>query len=104
MNHNDVDVYKGDEIIRTLLERTYDNGEKPDGIRIIVGRNTDRVSTKFFESLSNIIWNNDLEIISEIEFCKIEDNYYTDVENGKEIYAKQRALRRTLRESGHLNG
>ena len=36
-----VDLYKDDEIIRVLLDRSAGFGEKPDGVRLIVGRNTD---------------------------------------------------------------
>ena len=66
-----VDLYKGDEIIRVLLNRTIGRGEKPDGIRLIVGRNTDRIRMNCFDTLGNTIWNNRLEILSEIEFCQI---------------------------------
>ena len=38
-----VDLYKDDEIIRVLLDRTIGRGEKPDGVRLVVGRNTDRI-------------------------------------------------------------
>ena len=38
-----VDLYKGDEIIRVLLDHSAGRGEKPDGFRLVVGRNTDRI-------------------------------------------------------------
>ena len=50
-----VDLYKGDEIIRVLLDRTIGRGEKPDGVRLIVGRNTDRISMNCFDTLGNTI-------------------------------------------------
>ena len=53
-----VDLYKGDEIIRVLLDRTIGRGEKPDGVRLIVGRNTDRIRMNCFDTLGNTIWNN----------------------------------------------
>ena len=66
-----VDLYRGDEIIRVLLDRTIGRGEKPDGVRLIVGRNTDRIRMNCFDTLGNTIWNNRLEILSEIEFCRL---------------------------------
>ena len=66
-------------------------GEKPDGFRLIVGRNTDRIRMNCFDTLGNTIWNNRLEILSEIEFCQIGENYYTDAETGKAIQEKRRA-------------
>ena len=38
-----VDLYRGDEIIRVLLDHSAGRGEKPDGVRLVVGRNTDRI-------------------------------------------------------------
>ena len=89
-----VDLYKGDEIIRVLLDRTIGRGEKPDGVRLIVGRNTDRIRMNCFDKLGNTIWNNHLEILSEIEFCQIGENYYTDAETGRAIQKKRDARRR----------
>ena len=50
-----VDLYRGDEIIRVLLDRTIGRGEKPDGVRLIVGRNTDRIRMNCFDTLGNTI-------------------------------------------------
>ena len=93
-----VDLYKDDEIIRVLLDRTIGRGEKPDGVRLIVGRNTDRIRMNCFDTLGNTIWNNRLEILSKIEFCQIGENYYTDAETGKAIQEKRRALGSASRE------
>ena len=93
-----VDLYKGDEIIRVLLEHTIGHGEKPDGIRLIVGRNTDRIRMNCFDKLGNTIWNNHLAILSEIEFCQIGENYYTDAETGRAIQKKRDARRHARRE------
>lgn len=84
-----IDMRKGDEIIRVLLDRSDGRGERPDGIRLIVGRNTDRIRMNCFDTLGNTIWNNRLEILSEIEFCQIGENYYTDAETGKSIQKKR---------------
>ena len=94
-----VDLYKGDEIIRVLLDHSAGHGEKPDGIRLIVGRNTDRIRMNCFDKLGNTIWNNHLEILSEIEFCQIGENYYTDAESGRAIQEKRDARRRARRET-----
>ena len=98
-----VDLYKDDEIIRVLLERTIGHGEKPDGVRLIVGRNTDRIRMNCFDTLGNTIWNNRLEILSKIEFCQIGENYYTDAETGKAIQEKRRARREARHESVRRN-
>ena len=83
-----VDLYRGDEIIRVLLDHSAGRGEKPDGVRLIVGRNTDRIRMNCFDTLGNTIWNNRLEILSEIEFCQIGENYYTDAETGRAYSGK----------------
>ena len=93
-----VDLYRGDEIIRVLLDRTIGRGEKPDGFRLVVGRNTDRIRMNCFDTLGNTIWNNHLEILSEIEFCQIGENYYTDAETGKAIQEKRRTRWEARRE------
>ena len=93
-----VDLYRGDEIIRVLLDHSAGHGEKPDGFRLIVGRNTDRIRMNCFDTLGNTIWNNHLEILSEIEFCQIGENYYTDAETGRAIQKKRDARQRTRRE------
>jgi len=93
-----VDLCKDDEIIRVLLDRTIGRGEKPDGVRLIVGRNTDRIRMNCFDTLGNTIWNNHLEILSEIEFCQIGENYYTDAETGRAIQKKRFARWQARRE------
>ena len=52
-----------------------------------------------FDTLGNTIWNNRLEILSEIEFCQIGENYYTDAETGKAIQEKRRARWESRHES-----
>ena len=96
-----VDLYKGNDIIRVLLDHSAGHGERPDGVRLIVGRNTDRIRMNCFDKLGNTIWNNHLEILFEIEFCQIGENYYTDAETGRAIQkkrdARQRARWETIR-------
>ena len=86
-----IDLRKGDEIIRVLLDHSNGRGEKPDGFRLVVGRNTDRIRINCFDTLGNTIWNNHLEILSEIEFCQIGESTYVDAETGRAIQAKRRA-------------
>lgn len=93
-----IDLYKGEEIIRVLLDHSAGHGERPDGVRLIVGRNTDRIRMNCFDKLGNTIWNNHLEILSEIEFCQIGENYYTDAETGRAIQKKRDDRQRTRRE------
>ena len=94
-----VDLYKGNEIIRVLLDHSAGHGEKPDGVRLIAGRNTDRIRMNCFDKLGNTIWNNHLEILSKIEFCQIGENYYTDEETGRAIQKKRDARQRARREN-----
>ncbi len=99
-----VDLYKGEKIIRVLLDRFCGHGEKPDGFRLIVGRiPTRRIRMNCFDTLGNTIWNNRLEILSEIEFCQIGENYYTDAETGRAIQKKRRARREARHESVRRN-
>lgn len=86
-----VDLRKGTEIIRVLLDHACGYGEKPDGICLIVGRNTDSIRMDRFDALGNTIWNNHMEIFSEVEFCQISENYYVDAETGKVIQKKREA-------------
>ena len=94
-----VDLYRGDEIIRVLLDHSASHGGKPDGVRLIVGRNTDRIRMNCFDKLDNTIWNNHLEILSEIEFCQIGENFYTDAETGRAIQKKRDVRRKARRET-----
>ena len=86
-----------------LLDHSAGRGEKPDGFRLIVGRNTDRIRMNCFDTPGNTIWNNHLEILSEIEYCQISENYYTDVETGKAIQEKRHARREARHESVRRN-
>lgn len=71
-----IDLTNDKEVIRILLgSKTEHYGEHPihkymdlDYLTIIVGRNTDKLRGNSF---SDIIWNEHLELISEIRFYKI---------------------------------
>lgn len=71
-----IDLTNDNEVIRILLDSKTENyREHPihkymglDYLTIIVGRNTDKLRG---DSFSDIIWNEHLELISEIRFYKI---------------------------------
>ncbi len=84
-----VDLCKGEEIIRVLLDHFCGCGETPDGLQLIVGRNTDPIRMNRFDVLGNTIWNGHLEILSEIRFCQLADNYYTNAEAGRAVQQKR---------------
>ncbi len=74
-----IDLRKGDEILRIVMERKYDclTGDK---IHIKVGRNTNRV--RLDRESCETIWNQDLEIIEDLVFAKITNNWYASEEEG----------------------
>lgn len=84
-----IDLRKDSEIVRILLTSVSGWNEKPDGIRLMVGRCTDSIRLNRIDALGNTIWNQHLEILFEIEFSKIADDYFTDEETGKAIHAKR---------------
>lgn len=62
-----VDLCKGDELIRVLLESRSGWGEYPDYLSLTVGRCTEPLRNDSFNT-HEIIWNHKLEIVSEIKF------------------------------------
>jgi len=83
-----VDLRKGTEIIRVLLDDGSDYEEGVDFMRLMVGRCTDEIRMGTFDRLGNTIWNNRLEILFEIKFAKIAENYFTDMETGVQMRRK----------------
>ena len=80
-----IDLRKGDEILRiVMLPLDYTTEGKK--LRILVGRNTDTIDLN--SRTHEIIWNNHLEIIEELTFIAIADNWYLPEEDGKEAYQK----------------
>ena len=98
-----VDLYKGEEIIRVLLDHFCGYDEMPNGLQLIVGRNTDPIRLNRFDVLGNTIWNNHLEILSEIRFCQLADNYYTDAEAGRAVQQKRCARWKAHREGARCD-
>lgn len=84
-----VDLRKGTEIIRVLLDDGSDYEEGVDFMRLVVGRCTDQIRMATFDRLGNTIWNNRLEILFEIKFAKIAENYFTDMETGVQMRRKR---------------
>ncbi len=75
-----IDLRKGDEILRVYMEHICDYGKGYNGYMVIrVGRNTDPVGYRWMD---DTIWNNHLEILSEIKLAKITDDYFTTPEKG----------------------
>ena len=84
-----VDLRKGTDIIRVLLDDGSDYEEGVDFMRLAVGRCTDQIRMGTFDRLGNTIWNNKLEIFFEIKFAKIAENYFTDMETGVQMRRKR---------------
>lgn len=91
-----VDLRKNDEILRIVMDRTYDwrNGDK---VHITVGRNTDSVNLS--RESSETVWNNHLEIVEDLVFAKIAENWYASEEEG----AAANDLRENRYSSRHIS-
>ena len=88
-----VDLTDGTEIRRVLLNRErawshFDDGFHGDKVEIIVGRNTDQI----WPGWDSTVWNNHLEILSQIELAEIQapdhnhpDGWYTGFEEAVRI-------------------
>ena len=90
-----VDLTNGNEVIRIYTDDVYRNGACY--IVLTVGRNTN----KLYNHPSDIIWNKDLEIIEQIEFVKLSDNYFINPEEYRGIHEKKR-LRRRMKEENEV--
>ena len=84
-----VDLRKGAEIIRVLLDDASDFMQGMNFLRLAVGRCTDQIRMSTFDRVGNTIWNNRLEILFEIKFAKIAENYFTDMETGVQMRRKR---------------
>jgi hypothetical protein len=62
-------------------------------ICITIGRNTDRLYGRWHDT----IWNNHLEVISEIKLAKISDTFFTTLEESKMMSEKRLARWRESR-------
>ena len=72
-----VDLTNGKEIVRILVENFSDWHDNLDGVKIVVGKSTDRVAPHSGNAFENV-WNTHLEIIYTEFFYKIgrRGNYY----------------------------
>lgn len=84
-----VDLTNDKEVIRIYLSSSTNYRERywTEGITLIVGRNTDKLTGQMH---FDIIWNDNLEIISEKNFYKIgtNSNYYGTKEEAVETMKK----------------
>ena len=76
-----IDLTNGSEILRVLIDSHGNYGEGyGDTYSIRVGRCTDEIRGRW-----STIWNNRLEILSEIKLDKISENFYTSPEEGQRM-------------------
>ena len=80
-----IDLTNGSEILRVLLDRGSSYDGFNDIITITVGRNTDRIRNGWTET----IWNNTLEILSQIKLAKVTENYFVTPEEAEGIQQKR---------------
>lgn len=88
-----VDLYKGDEILRVRLERDGGYGDTPDHLSLTVGRCTEPLRNNSYRS-HEIIWNEHLEIISQIDYASAassiyDTGVYLDMASGQEAHEKR---------------
>lgn len=97
-----VDLTNGKEIIRILVENFSDWHENVEGVKIVIGKSTDRVIPHSWHTFETV-WNTHLEVIYTEFFYKIgrRGNYYGTKEEaevarniGRERY-KRREIRHT---------
>ena len=74
-----IDLTNGSEILRVLINRVGGCSDSYGEIyAIIIGRCTEKYS-----GYQHTIWNDRLEILSEIKLDQISDNFYTTPEEGE---------------------
>lgn len=83
-----IDLRRGTEVLRVLLESKSGFDGDPDCLRLAVGRCTDELGRASFDSHSTI-WNERLEILFEIKFARVTPSFFTDMETGRHIAEKR---------------
>ena len=83
-----IDLRRGTEVLRVLLESESGFGRDPDCLRLTVGRCTEDIGRASFGSHS-IVWNERLEILFEIKFARVTPDFFTDMETGRHITEKR---------------
>ena len=89
-----IDFTNGSEIVRVLLERSYSSHHAEGGfwgntVRLTIGRAAP--DTWVGSTWDGTIWNNRLEILSQIEWAEIgrDGSWYTDMEEAARIQRLQ---------------
>ena len=93
-----IDLTNGSEIIRVLMETSFDHTGYGDILSIRVGRATDDCWGG-----RRTIWNNRLETLSEIKLAKISESFYTTLEEGQRM-AELRYSRWRTRDAANPRG
>lgn len=94
-----VDLTNGSEIIRVLIEKSYNSNISVDAVvTVTIGR--------VVEQGELTIWNSHLEVCSQIKFAQIAEDYYTTYDEGVKISEKraQRLYNCVNWPSSELNG
>lgn len=77
-----VDLTNGSEIIRVLIEKSYNINISVDAVvTVTIGR--------VVEQDGRIIWNNHIEVCSQIKFAQIAEDYFTTYDEGVKISEKR---------------
>lgn len=86
-----IDLTNGKEIIRILVERFYSYTDYIDGVKIVVGKCTDKVTPHTNHGF-NTIWNEHLELIQEGRFYESGvrgNDYFVDYDTAHEAQQKR---------------
>lgn len=78
-----VDLRKGNEIVRVLMDSALNFDTYMNDIVIRIGRTTD-------EKIGHgTIWNHDLEIVEELRWCKVGKDWYVSMDEAQAIAQKK---------------
>lgn len=80
-----VDLRKGNEIVRALMVSEMNFDTCMDDVVIRVGRTT----TENSSIRTGIIWNQDLELIEELRWCKVARDWFVGMDEAKGIAQKK---------------
>ena len=86
-----IDLTNGKEIVRVFIERFYSYTDYIDGVKIVVGKCTDKVKPHTNHGF-NTIWNEHLELIQEERFYKSGvrgNDYFVDYDTAHEAQQKR---------------
>ena len=82
-----IDLTDGKEILRVLLNREgfYDDSPYSDRVTLTVGRCTDELRVRGFRHGYATIWNDRLEILFEIAWVEIDEDWFVTPEEAKPL-------------------